>query len=239
VYWNAGFPFFASGTFNFSFGEQVNSVYKLSNLGAFLGLGAQLAGGAGVVGIGAAVTPASQISAPASTAGGTLESLAGELSWLAGVHTGGAGQKGFLTDIAPSCNTTDPNTQKMVNPKPLFVGSTISSATLVVSVTPATDATGTVGDLDIRVVGRTSVAGATGAVGDGAKFRLSGAFSTIGGALTILGATTTLSSQTSASLAGTTVVLSASGASYVITITPVANAGAHVDWTVLVDELDN
>jgi hypothetical protein len=239
VYWNAGTPFFAAGTFNFSFGEQVNSVYKLTNLGAFIGLGAQLAGGTGVIGVGAASVVPTQTLASVSTAGGTAYSNAGDFTFLAGVHTGSAGQKGFLTTLAATANTSDPSTQKMINGQHLLVGTTISNATLVMTVTPATDGTGTFGDLWIKVVGRTSVAGATGAIGEGAKFLLSGAFSTIGGALTIIGATTTVSTQASTSLAGTTVTLTASAASYVITITPPANAGAHVDWTILTGELDN
>ena len=120
------------------------------------------------------------------------------------------------------------NSQAMLQPERVRLFRITSNAT-------AQDVTGTVtaksGRVEIIAVGRTTTAGAAGAVGDSVSFSTRFVYNNVAGTVVIEGTSLGLAPEiTAASHATTAMVITASTAFYVITLTGAANAGAVVDW---------
>jgi hypothetical protein len=167
-----------------------------------------------------------------------LESLgAGAgLHWLAPLHTGGIGSRSFDTTHGAAA-IDDPATQQMANPKYLKLGTTTSNGTVVQTVTPPTGTFGIAGRFLTTIVGRTTNAGSSGAVGDMCSLLITGSYKNVSSTVSVIGTPKELDSSFDTSHVGAAVAITASSATYLVTVTAATNAGAVVDWTILTQEL--
>lgn len=237
VYLNSGFVFGQPATLNLSFGQNTagGNSFTFSDKGAQF-FNASLGAGNEVVSIGVCTTPATQ--GALATTGGVAQVVATVgLQWLSPPHAGGVGEKAFTTTLGAASNDTW-NTQAMARPQYLKIGTTVTNGTVVQTVTPPVIATvGAAGRFKVEVVGKTVTAGATGALGDMCSFLFTGSYRNIGGTCTIVGTPKELDASFDTSHVGATVAITASGATYLVTVTAATNAGAVVDWEILTEEL--